>query len=1024
MSATNPLGIATALPRLGTLLRCLGAALLFGMSAAIVAAQPGGAIVKGRVSNAITGQYLNNARVTAIGTGKIVFTNSYGEYRVAGLPAGDVTLHIYYTGLDSKTITVAVGAGQVASQNVALGDSSLTGDTDDDTIELSEFIVQATEQANDAVAINEQRFSANIKNVVSADAFGDVTEGNPGEFLKYLPGVSVDYVAADVRSVSVRGFGSAFTSVNVDGNRMASAASSGTSRSFELEQVSMNNVARLEVVKVPLPSMPADSLGGSVNMISKNAFERDHAEFKYRVYTSVSDENLSLSESPGPGVEMSRKIRPGFDFSYTNPLSSSFGFILNGLYSNQFNEQHRTRTDWNGQASRGASPSAPYLRQYTFQDGPKETKRQSVGVNADWKVSENGVVSFGYQWNDYRSFFGNRNWNFAVGDRPAEYSPDHVISRTGQGEINHGMSHRHKYGTTNHGSLDYKFYRDTLEFNAGGYYSHATNHYDDVSEGAFSGVTIRTRPRITLEMAGFNGTDKPDTIIARDSAGNAIDWSDLNNYRIDEVRSNENDSWDEFIGLHLDVTKKFDKFAVKVGVDSRDQQRDLIRRNDDYEFLGADGVQYSDDDSPAAFIDEIYSGTDPHFGFGSGSVNYVDPGKVYQYFLANPGHFEAQTANWSDRVKNDYNISEKVEAAYIQGDWDLMDGKLKFITGLRWEKTSIDGTGYLYLPNGDREGARPEGALLSNDRYTRERLKWLRRAQTTSTSYDGTYPSAHLVYHLGESTIMRFAFAQTIGRPDFSNILPGTEVTYPEENAQDGSTGRVVVRNPGLKPYQGDNFDLSLERYFGQNGVISVGIFQKNITDFFGSLVKQVEQSDIALYNLNADTLGFDLSTRFNAGDATIKGAEFNYMQQLDMLPGIWSNLSVFANGTKLKLDGNKNADWRGFIEESANWGVSWSGKKFGAKIKWNYRGEQFRSNQSADNYGENAIQTYKARLYLDLNFDYRFNQHLTVFLNARNALNEPQIEQRYGDGRPAYARDFQLEEFAVQYAIGVKGTF
>ena len=140
------------------------------------------------------------------------------------------------------------------------------------------------------------------------------------------------------------------------------------------------------------------------------------------------------------------------------------------------------------------------------------------------------------------------------------------------------------------------------------------------------------------------------------------------------------------------------------------------------------------------------------------------------------------------------------------------------------------------------------------------------------------------------------------------------------------------------------------------------------------------------------------------------------------MLPGIWSNVSVFANATKLNLDGNKDADWRGFIEESANWGVSWNGQKFGAKVKWNYRGEQFRSPQSA--YGTGGAEYYGDRLYLDLNFDYKFSKRLTVFMNARNVTNEPQIIQRYGDDTPSYAQDYQLEEFAVQYAIGIKGTF
>lgn len=993
-----------------TLFRCLLTVLLFSVLSAKVSAQSGDAVVQGRVSNALTGNYLTNARVAVVESGKTVFTNSYGEYRISGLSAGEVTLEVFYTGLDTSRASVTLGAGQARSQNFALTNRQLSGD--DETVTLDAFLVQATEQANDAVAINEQRFSSNIKNVISADAFGDVTEGNPGEFLKYLPGVSVDYVAADVRSISVRGFGSKFTSVNVDGNRMASSASSGNGRSFELEQVSMNNVARLEVVKVPLPSMPADSLGGSVNMISKNAFERDNAEFKYRIYTSISDENLSFGKSPGPGVETSGKIRPGFDFSYTNPLSANFGFIVNGLYSNQFNEQHRSRNSWQT-SSGGASVASPYLRTYTIQDGPKETKRKSFGVNADWKVSENGVLSFGYQWNDYRSFFGNRNYNFGAGSNATDFSADYTNGVAGRGEISHGMSHRHKYGTTNHGNLEYKFYRDDLEVTAGGYYSYASNHYDDISEGAFSGVTIRAR-NLDIDFANINSPLAP-TLVVKDAGGNAFDWRDLDNYQIDEVRSNERDSWDEFKGAHVDVTKQLDNWSLKFGAAMRNQERDILRRNNDYEYVGADGVQYSGDDSPAKFMDEVYVNQDPHFGFAA--PNYVDPGKVYQDFLANPTHYVAQTANWSDRVKADYNLVERIDAAYLMGDWEI--GELKIVAGGRYEKTSLDGLGYYYDPDGDKDA---NGNYLSDDPYTRERMKWQARAQSHSGSYDGFYPSTHLSYNINPNLILRFAFAQTLGRPDFGNILPGTEVNEDETAGPGDPGGSVKVRNPELGPYTSNNYDLSLEYYFQQTGVFSLGVFHKDVSNFFGSIAKFVDEADLVTYNLDPSTLGYDLSTSVNAGDAKIRGVEFNYSQRLGMMEGIWSDVSVFANATLLDLDGGVTADWAGFIEKSANWGISYGGERFGAKIKWNYRGEQFRSFRSG--LGSNGAEYYDARLYLDLNFDYKFNRHLTFFLNARNVTNEPQLIQRYGDEMPGYARDYQLEEFAVQYAIGIKGTF
>ena len=52
--------------------------MMFGLMAVIATAQTGGSTVTGRVSNAVTGQYLNNARVSVQGTNKTVFTNSYG----------------------------------------------------------------------------------------------------------------------------------------------------------------------------------------------------------------------------------------------------------------------------------------------------------------------------------------------------------------------------------------------------------------------------------------------------------------------------------------------------------------------------------------------------------------------------------------------------------------------------------------------------------------------------------------------------------------------------------------------------------------------------------------------------------------------------------------------------------------------------------------------------------------------------------------------------------------------------------
>ena len=177
-------------------------------------------------------------------------TDDFGTFRITGVPAGEVKLTTNYTGLDVQTSTVAVTAGQTLTHNVELTSAQRYGVTapeegKDKVMQLDTFVVQSQrEYEGDALATNEQRYAPNIKVVMSSDSFGSVNEGNPGEFLKYLPGVTVDYVAADVRTVSVRGFASNFTNVYWDGMRMTSAASGTSNRVFEFEQVSINNTSR------------------------------------------------------------------------------------------------------------------------------------------------------------------------------------------------------------------------------------------------------------------------------------------------------------------------------------------------------------------------------------------------------------------------------------------------------------------------------------------------------------------------------------------------------------------------------------------------------------------------------------------------------------------------------------------------------------------------------------------------------------------------------------------------------------
>ena len=64
--------------------------------------------ITGRVQNTDTGQYVNNARVTVRGTGLSILTDEIGTFRLPAVPAGEVILDIFYTGLDPLRVRLSL----------------------------------------------------------------------------------------------------------------------------------------------------------------------------------------------------------------------------------------------------------------------------------------------------------------------------------------------------------------------------------------------------------------------------------------------------------------------------------------------------------------------------------------------------------------------------------------------------------------------------------------------------------------------------------------------------------------------------------------------------------------------------------------------------------------------------------------------------------------------------------------------------------------------------------------------------
>ena len=156
------------------------------------------------------------------------------------VPAGTARVTTFFTGLPPHTGSVPVAAGQIAQHSVTLGGADAK--PEGGIVTLDEFRVETSREMDAAaLAINEQRFASNIKNVVSTEEFGNVAEGNVAEFLKFLPGVTIDYTGGNARDISINGVPSTMRSRRW--LRRRRAANLGTNRAVQSDMISINNRA-------------------------------------------------------------------------------------------------------------------------------------------------------------------------------------------------------------------------------------------------------------------------------------------------------------------------------------------------------------------------------------------------------------------------------------------------------------------------------------------------------------------------------------------------------------------------------------------------------------------------------------------------------------------------------------------------------------------------------------------------------------------------------------------------------------
>ncbi|MBL9209996.1 MAG: TonB-dependent receptor [Opitutaceae bacterium] len=1006
--------------------------------------------ITGRVQNVVTGQYLARARVAVKGTDMVTFTDDFGTYRLADVRSGQVVLEVFYTDLDAQEVTVEVPAGRLAERDVALTSVARYGQTGS-VVKLDPFKVASNKETDaQAIATNEQRFAPNIKNVIATDAFGEVFGSSAGDFLKFLPGLAADYDNAEVSTISVRGMGGDKTSIMFDGAPIVTGSNVGPSRAVEMRTQALNNVTRIDVTKVPTPATPADTLAGSINMVSKNAFERSRAELRYGVSLSATNNTLRFDKTPTSYKdEEVYKIKPGFDFDYTLPIGKNFGLVLTGVYAQKFNEQNISRKTWNNAGTgTGASVANPFLQQFLIQDSPRYTNRAIYSVKADWRVTPNSVLTLGSRYGrNVRASTGHTTMTPSAGTiaaplpangTPFSYGPDFTVGATGRGALTVTGGWQYSVDYTSGTNLGYRFDDGKWRLEAAANYSQSETLLPSTSRGHFNNVTAVNRNPVRVTFRNI-GESRPGTIEAFDNANAVVDWLNPANYRISAATHDDRRHVLSSKYGNLDLQRRLDvfpfPFSVQGGGQHRIQNVDARRESATYTYTGANTAV-------EPYLYTVYRNQDLFDGFRDPIG--INPGKAWQANQANPTLFTMTPAQIvaaeNFRLNASQFAEETVSAGYLQADARLLKGRLHVLTGVRFERTEVTGQGMLFDPNAvfvrnadgtfarNAQGARirrPEAGAAGSLEETRLTRK--ERAYTAERDYDGFFPSLHLTYNIRENFQARLAWARTYGRPNFPDIIPSAtiqeaDLTTGELNDPSIARGNITVTNTGLKPWTADNYDLSLEYYSQQGGVISAGVFLKEIRDFFGDAVKIATAADLAALDLDPRYVGWNLSTKFNSGNARIHGFEFNVRQPLRPL-GEWGRFfTVFANATKLQLSGNPNASFTSFVPETANWGIQFNWKRLTVMPRWNYRGLNKLLPQPA--WGPDGYQYIKERLILDVSLAYQLSARFSLVGSITNLTNDELTQMHYGSATPGYARRSLNGEYGSSISIGIKGRY
>lgn len=988
-----------------------------GLSFGLARAQSvGGATgtVAGRVYNAATKEYLRNAEVRVDGTNLVTYSEDGGYYRLNGVPAGEVAVTVTYTGSQTASTRLAVQSGQLATHDFEL-QGAITGPraaADNELVTLGAFVV-SSEREGQSKAIMERRAAINAKNVVASDNYGDLTMGDVGEFMKSMPGISLDYVEVDTNAVRIGGLDPKYSTFTTDGARMPTGTSNNNAgRQNSFEQMSITGIEAIEFNNTLTAGMDADSPGGTINLRSKYPFQRKGRLLSFQV-GGIGTSDARLERAYFPDDEKHSRIFPSAQIGYGDVfLNGRFGLEVTASYNANFVEQDRNQIDWIYPATVPAGVTRdeggiPYRAMWRA--GPKMTHREAFNLSTAYKLSDKLTLAFTGTYSDYDVEYVNQYTYLYFGTTSASNlaAGSTVTHLVGSGTTNTRVDteYSHRFADTPvlllSPKIEYK--GDTFKATLRASYSNARYNFRDGLKGFFQrdDSAISSLGGFTLDRAS---ADSPAWTLTQTGVTATNDWSNPENWKsfgANNVRDADSDTTNEMFSTNLDLEKNLTVAGLPLKLLAGGGIRDNSWNSSEggyraFTFVGPTGTQAQ------AVVPYTQGYQFKILGFDAGNFNSqnwrADSNYgTYQLYQQHPEYFLANGAgNLQRQLANTKGLAEEIDSLYLEGQTRFE--KARFDFGARYEKTSEDtkiwnvhpkadviAAGYTVIGTAGQPGqvATSTGAPAAGFASTPQGILYQYNNGKQSIrhgSYDNYFLSGGLKYDFLKNLVGQLAFSDAILRGDYGNLAGATTVN--DTNLS------VTVPNANLKPEKSTKYFAGLQYYFEPSGSLGVSFYRLRLKDMqvTGQTIANPQDAGFSA----SDYPGYNFITVEN--DPSVRytnGVTYEYNQQLTFLPGALKRLGLYGSVTRVMADSLR----LNTPNKSANWGFRYNYKRFRVQVNgtWNgtFRTSALGNTPTTVNGG---VLYHAPRVLWGLSTGWKLSDRFSLMLSGRNIFNAPDI--------------------------------